>query len=181
MRWIVKMWPEVGIKYTLRKWMFWNNCTCSFGRSYKGYIETVYAGAPWWCWAMIWDSVYWMISGTTIPKGVGNCRNVSVSSWTLKRGETVELVNMGEGRQYRVIVPGHPLLPSTKTCVLSAGKRARAFLPRSAFHKRISNTLIYVMTQYVVTFYTDIWSWKNVFALIVCILVFLIEWSTVNN
>lgn len=179
MRCIVKMWPEVGIKYTLRKWMFWNNCTCSLGRSYK---------RIWWdgiCRGMLvmlgYDLRQCVLKDIGIPKGVGNFRNVSLNSWTLKRGETVEFVNIGEGRQYQVTVPGHPLLPSTKPCVLSAGKRARAFFPRSAFHKRLSNTLIYVMTQYVVTFYIDIWNWKNVFALIVYILIFLIEWSTVNN
>jgi len=47
----------------------------------------------------------------------------------------------------------NPLLQQHK---LSAGKQADASLPFSCLHKRIISILIYVMTRYVMTFYTDI-------------------------
>lgn len=91
----------------------------------------------------MWNGVCWKVSGTNIPKGIGNYKNVNVGTWTLKRGEIVELVNIRQGRQYQIIVPGQSLLLSAKNQnllwqqKLSIGKQADAFLPLSCLHKRI--------------------------------------------
>lgn len=67
---------------------------------------------------------------------MGNCKNISICTWTLKRGETVELVNIRQGRQYQIIMPDQSLLLSTKNpyCSNANSQLESKLMPSSLSH-----------------------------------------------